>query len=175
MTSKALHFLEVASGRSFRVLEVTGGLALLVMMLVTTLDVTGRYFFGQSIRGSVELTQLLLATVIFLALPNLHWLDEHINVDLVPLVAPKGWGWVQHALIHLIAVAALIAVLPKIVTLAGRAASYGDATEFLRIPMHYPMKMMVAMVALSILALAARLVLIVSRRALPQTTSDKDH
>lgn len=175
MNSRFLGTIAAFAGSVFRALEVTGGIMLLLMMLVTTVDVVGRYFLGHSLRGSVEMTQLLLVAVIFLALPHLNWLDAHINVDLMPLLPPAKWEWVQNAVITLISLLAFVVLLPKAFALHARSVAYGDATEFLRVPMHYPLKLILAMLSLSAVALALRLVLIVLTRGAMPAPAPKGH
>ena len=56
------------------------GLALLAIMLLTFLDVSGRKLLSHSITGSLELTELLMVVVIFGALKSVFsWLanSEH--------------------------------------------------------------------------------------------------
>jgi TRAP-type C4-dicarboxylate transport system permease small subunit len=60
--------------------------ALVVMMLVTIVDVTMRMLLNELVLGSVELVELALVAVVFLALPETFVRDEHITVDLVDQV-----------------------------------------------------------------------------------------
>ncbi|RCV85674.1 TRAP transporter small permease subunit, partial [Vreelandella rituensis] len=46
-------------------LEGVAGATLFALMLLTTADVVGRYFFNAPILGTVELTQQMLAAVVF--------------------------------------------------------------------------------------------------------------
>jgi TRAP-type transport system small permease protein len=57
--------------------------ALVVMMLVTIVDVTMRMLLNDLVLGSVELVELALVAVVFLALPETFVRDEQITVDLV--------------------------------------------------------------------------------------------
>jgi len=63
-----------------------GGLAALMvmlMMVVTCIDVVGRYLFNSPLTGSFEITELALAAMIFIGLPLTTDSDEHIRVDLM--------------------------------------------------------------------------------------------
>ena len=69
-----------------------GGIAallVLTMMTVTTIDVAGRYLFNNPLPGAFEITELLLAALIFLGLPLATERDEHITVDLIDPFMPK--------------------------------------------------------------------------------------
>ncbi len=58
----------------------------LLMMVVTCVDVAGRYLFNNPLTGSFEITELALAALIFLGLPLATDTDEHIRVDLLDAV-----------------------------------------------------------------------------------------
>lgn len=49
------------------------GLTLFALMVVTSVDVVGRYFFNSPRPGAVELARLMLATLVFLAFPVVTW------------------------------------------------------------------------------------------------------
>ena len=66
--------------------RILGGLAatlLFLLMLLTLIDVVGRYGFNAPVNGSYEITELLLAAIIFSALPLVSAKDAHITVDLI--------------------------------------------------------------------------------------------
>lgn len=118
-------------------LEGLAGIALLGMMLVTTFDVIGRFFFNAPLLGAIELIQLMLAVVIFCSFPVVCWKEEHIAVDLLDQWVP---AWVvpwRQILINGICTFALYVMADRIWAFAGRSMSYGDVTEFLRIPVGY--------------------------------------
>ena len=59
------------------------------MMALTAADVVARYLFNAPIDGAFELTELLLAALIFLALPLTTQRREHVEVDLLEIVASR--------------------------------------------------------------------------------------
>lgn len=72
--------------------RILGGLAatfLLVLMLITLVDVVGRYGFNSPVNGSFEITELLLAAIIFSALPLVVAKDQNITVDLIDAFVPR--------------------------------------------------------------------------------------
>lgn len=140
-------------------LEGVAGATLFGMMLLTTADVTGRYFFNSPILGTVELTQLMLAALVFLSLPVVCWRQEHISVDLLDAIFPARWIWLREMIVNLIMTAALWAMAQRVWALAERAFSWGDVTEFLRIPHGYLIGLISIMLALSSLLTLARTVL----------------
>lgn len=118
-------------------LEALAGITLFAMMILTTADVCGRYFFNSPILGAVELTQIMLAMVVFLAFPTVTWREEHITVDLLDGLFPRSVVWLRQMVINLICSAALLIMARRIWQLAERSISWGDATEFLRLPIGY--------------------------------------
>ncbi|MCP4718069.1 MAG: TRAP transporter small permease [Desulfobacteraceae bacterium] len=70
-------------------LKIIGALALTSMMLLTVVDVIGR-FFKHPIFGSVELVGFLATIVVATALPYTHKVDGHVGVEiLVRLLSKK--------------------------------------------------------------------------------------
>jgi len=62
---------------------------LLCMMLLTTVDVGGRYLFKTPITGVFELTEFMMVCVVFLALAFTQSRKGHIEVDLIVRRFPK--------------------------------------------------------------------------------------
>ncbi|WP_022954586.1 TRAP transporter small permease [Leucothrix mucor] len=69
------------------VLEKTLGLAaaliLFCLICVTCVDVVGRYFFDSPLAGAFELTEVMLAALVFAAFPLATERREHVEVDLL--------------------------------------------------------------------------------------------
>lgn len=70
-----------------RGLAVAGGTLLLALTLVTCIDVVARYAYDAPLPGAYELTEIFLATLVFLALPLTTRRGEHVEVDLLDMVA----------------------------------------------------------------------------------------
>lgn len=111
--------------------------ALTVMTLVTIVDVTMRISINELVLGSVEIVQLALVAVVFLALPETFVRDEHITVDaLDQLVSARSLHWVRSvaALLTLL-LAAIMAwrmLLPALDTL-----EIGDLTSDLQLSLFW--------------------------------------
>jgi TRAP-type C4-dicarboxylate transport system permease small subunit len=63
-------------------LEAILAVALFVMMVVTFIDVVGRYALNSPLSGAKELTELLLMVVVFGAAPLITASNEHITTTL---------------------------------------------------------------------------------------------
>lgn len=64
--------------------------ALVVMMAVTIVDVTMRVALNELVLGSVEIVQLMLVMVVFLALPEATLSRAHVTVDVVDQYVSAG-------------------------------------------------------------------------------------
>jgi TRAP-type transport system small permease protein len=123
--------------RQRRADAILGGAAsaiLLAMMLLTVVDVVGRYLLKRPVRGAFEITELMLVVLIFAGLPLVSYADEHAVMDFVDrLLGPAGrrglWRVVQAVC------AAFMFLLAWLVWLkADRIWAYRDATDVLRVP-----------------------------------------
>jgi TRAP-type C4-dicarboxylate transport system permease small subunit len=135
------------------------GIALFAMMVLTFADVFARKFLPNSIRGAVEVTELLMLVMIYVAMPLVSRAGEHIVFDLLDRVLPAALLRWQQRLSHLL-VAGLFGAAGWLVwQRAGRTASLGDITSALEIrlaPFHYLAAVMLVLSALMHLWLSWR-------------------
>src|SRR5262245_52247681 len=82
-TSEAAAWLDRALGAAAAIL-------LFCLMLLTTVDVIGRYIFNWPIRGAFETTELLLLALIFAGLPLASRADEHVTLDFIDMALSDG-------------------------------------------------------------------------------------
>lgn len=110
------------------------GTMLLAMMGLTVVDVIGRYVFSAPLMGATELTQMLLSAVIFLGLPAVCLDNDHVSVDLLSAHFPAFVQPLRSLVVTLISAAVLGVVSWRIWVYAAQKASYGEATNSLRLP-----------------------------------------
>jgi TRAP-type C4-dicarboxylate transport system permease small subunit len=71
-------------------LAVVGGIALMLMMIQTVLDVIADQFFSRPIPGNLEVISIYhMVLVVFLPLAFVEQRHEHIQVDLLYLLMPR--------------------------------------------------------------------------------------
>ncbi len=106
---------------------------LLAMMLLTVVDVVGRYAFRRPVRGAFEVTELMLVVLIFAGLPLVSFADEHAVMDFIDRVlGPRAQRRLARAVQALNA--AFMFLLAWLVwRKADRIWGYRDATDVLRI------------------------------------------
>lgn len=63
-------------------LAIASGIALFIMMILTFVDVVGRYGFNHSIFGTAEYIEYLMVVVIFAGVAFISAEDEHIKVEI---------------------------------------------------------------------------------------------
>ncbi len=64
-------------------LAVISGIALILMMLIVTYDVGGRYLFNKSLIGAYELVQYAMVVAIFFAFTHCQFGKGHIAIDII--------------------------------------------------------------------------------------------
>jgi TRAP-type C4-dicarboxylate transport system permease small subunit len=102
-----------ASRLANSVLGAAAAAILFGMMAVTAIDVFGRYLFNAPLQGGYELTQLLMLSLVFAALPLVTRRTEHIAFTVVAGSAYLSW---------------------RLYVLGGRFILFGDTTATARIP-----------------------------------------
>jgi TRAP-type transport system small permease protein len=80
---KGLHIAEWTS-------LVAAGAIITGMMFLTTLDVTGRYFFNSPIQGAYEVSEMSLVALVFLGISFVQREKGHVRVDIVIAFLPKS-------------------------------------------------------------------------------------
>ena len=116
--------------------KTLGGLSivLLVMMtLLTCTDVVARWF-NAPISGAFELTQLMLAALIYAALPLTTKAGEHVEVELFSMLVGKIGDFIFHVIAHVITVIILFIIGWRLWEHALRLAHDGAVTNSLGLP-----------------------------------------
>lgn len=109
-------------------------LALFSLMLITCVDVFGRYLFNKPLTGSTELTEIGLGIIVFAILPVVTWREEHVVVDLLDPLFSARIAKIRAVLLQIIATVTFAYLGYRVYILAERSASYGEMTEYLHIP-----------------------------------------
>jgi TRAP-type C4-dicarboxylate transport system permease small subunit len=111
------------------------GTILFVMMVVTFIDVTGRYLFNAPLSGGYELTQLLMLSMVFAGLPSVTRRGDHVTVDLFDRAFRGPILIVRNSVVALIIACASGFLAWRLYLLSERFLSFGDTTATLRIPL----------------------------------------
>ena len=134
-----------------KILGVVAATVLFLMMVITAIDVVGRYFFNKPLAGGFEITEMGLAALIYCALPLVSARREHIVIDTLDVFMSKALKTFLDRLSDSICFLALSGVGYLLFRRAERVAEYGDTTNVLLIPLApvvYTMSVMIGIAAL---------------------------
>ena len=90
-----------------RVLGVISCILLFWMMLLTFVDVAGRYIFLSPLPAAYEIIAFTMPGIIFCALPFVNRQESHVTIDLMDLILPTSWRRGQATMVNLIAAFAM--------------------------------------------------------------------
>lgn len=138
-----------------RVLGYAAAAMLFVLMLLTCADVAGRYFFNNPIRGAFELTEMLLAGLIFTALPLVSLRNEHVTIELFDSVTPSWLLRIQHIAASTLGAICAAYLAWRLWIRAENMLAAGQTTAQLRFTLAWLTYGMAVMMALASAALAA--------------------
>jgi TRAP-type C4-dicarboxylate transport system permease small subunit len=133
--------------------------ALFAIMVITLVDVAGRKLADASLPGSLELTELLMVTVIFAALPMVSLHGEHVVFDSLDAWLGPRWRRAQRFVVEAFCALALAGMAGLLWHKAGQMMEFGDRTAQLGIPQGpfvYGMSLLCSLTAAVHLALALR-------------------
>jgi TRAP-type C4-dicarboxylate transport system permease small subunit len=139
--------------RAALALKVLAAANLFAMMAVATVDVFGRYVLNAPLPGAFEITEVMMAVLVFSVLPIVTASDDHLTIGLLE---SRFRGRLRHAktsLVSLISLAFVATAAWRVWIEAGRMADIQERTAYLGIwlwPLAY---FMFAMLALTIGAL----------------------
>jgi TRAP-type C4-dicarboxylate transport system permease small subunit len=121
------------------------------MMVLTFVDVVGRYCFNRPLPGDVELTELGMMVLIFAGLPLVSHADEHVTMDFIDKWLRARPLAVLERLVNALCCAAMLFLAWQVWLKAGKIAAAGDYTDTLHVvygPFVYFMAVMTAVTGL---------------------------
>ncbi len=131
--------------RPERALEMLAAALLFSMMLLTFVDVVLRYIFNAPIRGGFEVSETMMAVLIFAGLPMVSRNGEHIVIDSLIRLAPPLVKRIGALVVQLGCAAALVGMSWLLWLKASRFAAAGDVTQTLKLPIAPVVQLMAAL------------------------------
>jgi TRAP-type C4-dicarboxylate transport system permease small subunit len=128
MSSRPLH------RRALVLLEAAIGAVLFLMMVLTCVDVVGRYLLARPVVGADELIAVGMAIVIFGGLPLVSARGEQITVDLLVSRFRGAVRRIQALAVAAVSAGALAYLAYRLVHIALRLERAGDHSTLLQIP-----------------------------------------
>ena len=108
---------------------------LFLMMMITAVDVIGRYIFNRPLAGGFELTEMMLAALIYCGLPLVSKRREHIVIDTFDAFMSRAVKRFFDVFADLVCFLTLSGIGVLIFRRAARVAEYGDTTSVLKLPL----------------------------------------
>jgi TRAP-type C4-dicarboxylate transport system permease small subunit len=136
---------------------VLGGATALILaaiMLITCVDVAGRYVLNMPMPGALEVTEIMMGALIFASLPLVTLRNQQVTIDLFEAFIPKSVKPAMHVLIQLTSSICLAVISWRLWFKAGQMLDQGDTTAVLlwKIwPLVYFMSVLTAVTALILL------------------------
>ncbi len=140
-----------------RAVETVMALFLLAMVALTFADVVGRRLVGRPIYGANDITEHLMALVVFAGLPLVTAAGAHLTIDLLDKLVSQPWMVWWRAL-----TAALVTVVLAVIAWlfvkhglnATRISEVSQALRVPRAPLYFFIAASCALSALAALAIA---------------------
>ncbi|PWK58020.1 TRAP transporter small permease [Roseicyclus mahoneyensis] len=117
-----------------RTVETVMALCLMAMVALTFADVIGRRLFGAPIYGAHDITEHLMALVVFCGLPLVTAAGAHLTIDLFDRLIGQRWmGW-WRALTAILVVGILCLLAWLFIRHGLNAARISEVSQALRLP-----------------------------------------
>jgi TRAP-type C4-dicarboxylate transport system permease small subunit len=157
--NKARGLLELFDRAVAPLLGAVAAAVLFALMLLTCVDVFGRYFLGRPIYGAFEITEMLLAALIFAGLPLVTLRNEHVTVDVLDAMTPDWIFRLQHVVACTIGLISTGYLAWRLWIRAVNIHAAGETTAQLKLKLGYliyAMSILMALTAVALLVLAFR-------------------
>lgn len=126
-------------------LGVIGATVLFAMMMLTAVDVVGRYLLNRPVPGAFEVTEMMLAALIYCGLPLVSQRREHIVIDTFDYLMSRRVKRGLDMTAEVLCSATLFGLAWLVFGRAARVAQYGDTTTVLKLPLAPVAYLMAAM------------------------------
>lgn len=139
-----------------RILGLVGGAILLFIMALIFYSVVMRYVFNAPPIFTLDTVQVALVPVAAFAILYAGWTNGHVAVDVITELMPK-WitRWIE-VVVRLVCAATFGLMTKQLVVLYSDSLELGEATNFMEIPHHPFIAMMVLAMGLLTLMLIAQ-------------------
>lgn len=128
------------------VLAVVAAGVLFAMMVLTFVDVFGRKLLAKPLYGGYEITEFLMGTLIFCALPLVTAREGHVTIDVFDRLVPVRWRRGHQTIVTGISSLVLASIAWRLWLLAAEHTRHREVTMTLHIP-HGPFSRLFAVMS----------------------------
>ncbi len=131
---------------------------LMLLMIITFIDVLGRYLFSAPLPGAFELTEIMMAMLIFAGLPLVSRANQHVTVNLIVGILSPIILHLQRMITQAIMAVVLAVMAWRMWIKAEEMLEQGDETAYLLLPIAPVAFFMTLMMAVSTLIVAIQFI-----------------
>ena len=104
------------------------------LVIITVIDVIGRYILGLPLPGASELTEIILATIVYIGLPYICRDEGHVTVSIISNNLTSNFARMHRIIINFLLSVILLVIGIQLFYYGINLNSYNDITTFLEIP-----------------------------------------
>ena len=112
-----------------QVLGVISCVLLFSMMMLTFVDVAGRYIFSSPLPAAYEMIAFVMPGIIFCALPHVNLKEGHVTIDLLDGFLSDGVKRWQAVIVNLFSAAALAFIAWRLWVRSRDHLRFGEVTD----------------------------------------------
>jgi TRAP-type C4-dicarboxylate transport system permease small subunit len=120
-----------------RIMNNISAAMMVLLTVVTIIDITGRFFLNKPLPGTIEVTELSLVLIVYLAFGYTEHHEEHVIIDTAYELMPKKAKEVSYMVAGLISFVIILLMSWQLYVYAGRMMVGRYETGVLKIP-YYP-------------------------------------
>ena len=119
---------------------------LFIMMLLTFIDVTGRYVFNSPLPALHEIISFMMPGLIFCILPLVCSKEEHVTIDLLDVFVPTRLKRLQSIFVNLISSGAMFFLAWRLAEKSASHYEFGEVTDDLYLIL-WPCSLLIAVLS----------------------------
>ena len=131
---RVFYYLDKGNAYIETVLNVTGVIFIVILMLFTASEIIARYVFTSPIPGYVEDVELIMAAIVFLGIGYTQRVGAHIRMDMLITRLTGRFYHIAEALALLLALVGFGIICISSFQFTLDAYQVGDVTEYLYTP-----------------------------------------
>ena len=156
MTKRPARLPSALFSRLISALEWIMGVSVFVMMILTFVDVIGRYLLNKPVPGAAELISFLLAVSLFAGLAIVSGENRHITVTLFQSVLDRRMQRLRIIIVRAFSILTMALIAAELFRHTWRMIEFGRATIVLDWPL-WPMTLLMAITgAIAVLLMILR-------------------
>jgi TRAP-type C4-dicarboxylate transport system permease small subunit len=119
-------------------LAFCAGAVLVALMLVTVVDVVGRYFFNAPLAGVLDLTQIAVVAMVYLGMAWATWCGAHASISVLYDRLPEPVARMLTRLINACSAALFFVIAWRSAVAGIQIREFGQSSQLLLLPL-YPL------------------------------------